>query len=149
MNPVNKFMRKVQLTSDCWLWRGSRTHNGYGQAFVTGIRSRRAHRISWELLVGQVPESKLVLHKCDNPLCVRPSHLFLGTQQDNIDDMFKKGRANKAKGIGHGMAKLTPDKVIDIRRSTLTHGNIAAIYRISRTSVTLIKQGKRWAHLTK
>lgn len=80
--------------SECWPWK-SPDHYGYGNMRFAG-RSRKAHAVSWELANGQpVPDGLYVLHKCDNPACVNPAHLFVGTQQDNVDDMWAKGRANK------------------------------------------------------
>ena len=90
------FWAKVQKTASCWEWMGARNHNGYG------IVSRRvgnslAHRVSWAYVHGQIPEGLYACHTCDNPACVNPSHLFLGTQLDNMKDMSAKGRSRRGK----------------------------------------------------
>lgn len=87
-----RFWSKVTRSDRCWEWQGPRDHDGYG--FIKVMRcSRRAHRCSWELCVGPIPNNLFVLHRCDNPPCVNPAHLFLGTARDNALDMVGKGRA--------------------------------------------------------
>ena len=80
--------RTVIKPSGCWEWLGSRTDCGYGRLWVFSSKKTLAHRLSYDLLVGDIPESTLVLHHCDNPPCWNPNHLFLGTQKDNMADMF-------------------------------------------------------------
>jgi hypothetical protein len=94
---ADRFWEKVDKTSECWLWTGSRYRSGgYGQFAVEYDEGRqrhgRAHRVAWILTHGAIPAGMEVLHSCDNPICVNPDHLFLGTQQDNMDDMIAKGR---------------------------------------------------------
>jgi hypothetical protein len=86
-----QFWANVDRTGNCWLWTACRDRYGYGRLSAEG-RRYKAHRASWELHFGPIPEGKGVLHSCDNPPCVRPDHLFLGTQVDNIRDMIAKGR---------------------------------------------------------
>ena len=88
----DRFISKVRLTeSGCLEWTGSLTQSGYGQLSVNG-QPDKAHRVSWRLHFGAIPDGLLVCHKCDNPRCVEPSHLFLGTHRDNMRDMVNKGR---------------------------------------------------------
>lgn len=94
-----RFWKKVEKGSECWLWTGgikSKEHP-YGKMFV-GKKYQRAHRISWELHNGSIPEGMHVLHKCDNPRCVRPDHLFLGNHAQNMEDMISKGRKKACSG---------------------------------------------------
>lgn len=88
---MDRFWSKVDKSGDCWEWTACRTRAGYGQ-FKSDGRLHRAHRLAWALTNGPIPEGKHVLHRCDNPGCVNPDHLFLGSHQDNMDDMSNKGR---------------------------------------------------------
>ena len=87
----DRFFSKVEKTKSCWLWVGAKTGNGYGAIKVNG-KMRPAHRVSYELHLGPIPDGLIVLHKCDNPGCVRPMHLRAGTHKDNTADMIRKNR---------------------------------------------------------
>lgn len=88
-----RFEAKFYVTPGCWIWTKGRYHDGYGQFAVSAHeRSVRAHRVSYELYVGPIPEDLHVLHRCDVRACVNPEHLFLGTRVDNMQDMIQKGR---------------------------------------------------------
>lgn len=93
--PLERFWAKVQKTETCWLWTAGATTKGYGYFCPTRPNKVYAHRYSWELVNGAIPTGLLVCHTCDNPPCVNPSHLFLGTVRDNAIDMSLKGRATK------------------------------------------------------
>jgi hypothetical protein len=86
-----RFWSKVDRSGDCWLWIGAKDEEGYGFQKILG-RMWHASRVSWKIAHGDIPDGLLVLHKCDNPPCIRPSHLFLGTQKENIADAMRKGR---------------------------------------------------------
>jgi hypothetical protein len=101
---IARFWARVEKTQACWNWRGSVRHFGHGHLNVLGVVTM-AHRFSWTLTNGSIPDGLNVLHHCDNPRCVRPDHLFLGTHADNVADMNAKGR--HARGERHGRAKLT------------------------------------------
>lgn len=90
--PVDRFWAHVAKGPECWLWSGAPTSTGYGKLAFPGGGWQSAHRFSWELHNGPVPDGLQVLHHCDVPLCVNPSHLFLGTHLDNMADMRAKGR---------------------------------------------------------
>lgn len=89
---MERFFSKVNKTERCWEWTAA-LRNGYG-AFKINKKIYSAHRVSWELANGKIPANLFVCHKCDNPKCVNPDHLFLGTRSDNMKDAFKKGRLN-------------------------------------------------------
>ena len=105
-----KFLDLVSIGAggDCWRWMGSRNSRGYGQVSFMG-RNRMAHRIAYELANGPIPRGLLVCHSCDNPLCVNPRHLWLGTHTDNMRDMYAKSRQNPARGDRHGL-RLHPER---------------------------------------
>jgi len=86
-----RFQKRIQFTDTCWLWTGAVINNGYGQ-FRVNRKTIVAHRVAYDLYRGNIPKGKLVLHSCDNPPCVNPAHLFLGTQSDNVVDSIKKNR---------------------------------------------------------
>ena len=91
MSMSERFWSRVEKSRYCWNWKAHKTPRGYGGICVNG-KKQRAHRVAWTLERGEIPDGIFVLHECDNPSCVRPSHLFLGTQKDNMRDMIKKGR---------------------------------------------------------
>lgn len=147
--------RLIMAKSGCWEWVGARSTAGYGQMRVAG-KLLYTHRLAHEEFIGSIPDGLLVCHRCDNPACFNPEHLFLGTQADNMGDMALKGRGNgrpgesRSQGGANGMAKLAPDDVRAIRRlaaSGKTNRHIAEVYGISPAAVSLIKNGHRWGHL--
>lgn len=146
---IERFMKfyKVDLDTACWEWTGCLLR-GYGQFHYNG-RTYMAHRVAYELLVSPMPHGLNVLHRCDNPSCVNPKHLYLGTQQDNVNDMWARGRAKPGAhhGEDHGMAKLRDQEAIAIRLSTDTQRSLAKRYNLSQSTVWAIKNRKIWAHL--
>jgi len=118
---------------------------GYGQIHDDKMKS--AHRVSHELHTGPIPSRQFVLHSCDTPHCVNPSHLFLGTQQDNIDDMNSKGRAISAKGEDQNTAKLTEEDVHAIRADERMQREIAVDYGVHQSQISMIKARKTWSHI--
>lgn len=146
-----RFWSKVEKKgpNDCWLWTGSRfISDGYGSFNATvhgGVV--RAHRFAWALTNGSIPHGLCVLHRCDRPLCVNPSHLFTGTRADNNADMVAKGRSRKAVGEDASKAKLTEEDVIAIRMDGRTLQAIADDYDVHNMTIWAILVGKSWAHV--
>jgi hypothetical protein len=102
-----RFWSKVKKSNDCWTWTAAKVR-GYGIIRIAG-KDYRAHRVSWELSYGPIPAGMFVCHRCDNPSCVRPDHLFLGTPMDNQVDARQKGRLKRARGERHGMSRLSDE----------------------------------------
>ena len=144
-----RFMEKVDRNGPggCWLWLVSQFPEGYGSFKVDG-KTRQSHRVSWVLHRSPIPEGMDVLHSCDNPPCVNPDHLFLGTHVDNMADRDKKGRNVKGEKISH--AKLSPLKVQRIRKLVAggaLHNEVAREFRVARTTITKVVNRERWAHV--
>lgn len=139
------------LKTRCWLWAASRTSYGYGQ-FWTGKERDSSHRFAYFLSHGAIPDGMLVCHKCDNPSCVNPNHLFLGTPGDNTADMIKKGRnnPNPKTGRDHPSAKLGPDRVKQIRlryKNGEKAKDLAKEYRVCTANIYHIVKRKSWKHI--
>ncbi len=140
---------EVDESTGCWVWQGTRLAGGYGSVSVRG-RTVLAHRLSFELSVGQIPTGMFVCHKCDNPACVNPAHLFLGTPADNVRDAVAKGRM--AHGSAHLRSKLTEEQVADILRRCAAgerQMDLAAEYGVGRAAVNRIVLGYTWRHVSR
>lgn len=134
----------------CWHWTGSMEKRwGYGRLRI-GTRSHKAHRFSYLLHFGQIPNGLLVCHHCDNRRCVNPEHLFLGTHKDNLDDMARKGRKAVKRGEASHYAKLNSRQVSEIR-ALRSQGNtlaqIAKDFGVCFQTVSHIVNRKTWAHI--
>lgn len=148
------FWHSVAISGEdeCWLWRGAMSANGYG-SFRTGRRvSDGAHRVAYALFNRTHPDGLHVCHKCDNPRCVNPRHLFLGTRSDNMQDKVRKGRARSGnqKGENNPRSKLTADQAEQVKQlitSGRTNTEIAKQFGVSHTLISAIRRGKAWGNV--
>lgn len=144
-----RFEKKVTRTAGCWLWMAGRRHFGHGNFRLNG-RGIAAHRYSWMLYVGPIPPGLWVLHKCDNPPCVNPAHLYLGTSKDNWRDCRERHRHNPPKGERQWAAKLDEDKVREIRRigKSMTQKAIAEQFGVTPGAIGGVLRGANWRHIS-
>ena len=158
---INRFWGKVDKSGDCWNWIGGSSPAGYGRFTILMSGTKKfllSHRISYFIHTGSLPNGMLVCHSCDNPSCVNPDHLFLGTYRDNVMDAVNKGRIKIPFGINtifpkgekHPEAKITKDQAIEIKER-LSNGerqiDIAEDYPISRWMISKIARGRCWTHV--
>lgn len=154
-----RFFAKVAVAGGCWTWTGSRNRQGYGSFRFAGGQ-QRAHRVAWELFRGPIPTGADICHRCDNPPCVRPDHLFPGTRAENMADCRMKGRTatgerhvsrlhpeRTPRGEANGLSVLTADKVRAIRAATESGYAIAARFGISESNVSMVRNRKTWKHV--
>jgi hypothetical protein len=143
-----KNVRKGENENDCWIWIGPTDSRGYGSLKI-GESIKSTHRIAYEWEYGPIPSGMLVCHHCDNPPCVNPKHLFLGTHQDNVDDMKSKSR--DAKGGDFSFTKLKDDDIRAIRRmykNGCSQQEIADHFMVTQGNISAILTGKTWKHIT-
>lgn len=151
LNTTADFHKKYRISdSGCWEWLGFLNEWGYGRFNMNG-RKILAHRASWEIHFGPIYLGALVCHKCDNPSCVNPNHLFLGSVKDNAVDMAAKGRQNGPRGVSHHSAKLNPDLVREIRQKhksgLLGTYDIAREYGVTQAAAWAVVARKTWKHV--
>jgi hypothetical protein len=146
---ISRFKTLHPIHGYCWDWLGAKV-GGYGVLTVKG-KPTKAHRLSWESFYGVIPEGMYVLHKCDNPACANPDHLFLGTNDDNMADMVSKGR--QCRGEGQHSARLTEDQVREIRlvyqRRSRVYGVTALSrrYKVPVQIIVRVVKGETWRHV--
>lgn len=154
--PEERFWSKVDTSGGpdaCWPFRGRLSYDGYGLIKIAG-KNTRTHRFSWALAHPDepIPPGIFVCHACDNPICVNPAHLWLGTNADNLADMVAKGRSFRPQGTLHNMAKLTDDQVRTIRARYAAGGvaqrRLAAEYGVSGRAILFVLQRKHWKHVS-
>lgn len=170
MTVPERVLRNVTDASDpvlCWVWSGAKDRHGYGRSWKgrKGLdrKSVLAHRLAYEAFVGPIPNGLFVCHSCDNPPCVNPSHLWLGTNRDNTDDMLKKCRSAHGerhmsktrpdlirRGSGQSTSKLREPDVLDIRLRAARGERLKAIacsFGVDPALISRIVHGKRWRHV--
>lgn len=134
------FWSLVDKSGDCWLWTAGKDGVGYGR----WGNDQGAHRVAWEETNGPIPPGLFVCHRCDNPACVRPSHLFLGRPKDNTQDMVRKGRARG------GHPKLTPQDIVEMRAlhdRGITTASLSIRFDVSKSTVKDAVSGRSWARV--
>ena len=147
-----RFMSKINIetSTGCWIWSGAtESRFGYGKFRLNG-RSINSHRAAWELFVGAIPNGMFVCHKCDVPACVNPSHLFIGSSDDNNKDRAAKGRTVSPRGVLNHHAKLSEDDVRAIRKLRshgMTGTEIAEQFPVHHCAVYDILNNKTWRHV--
>ena len=129
----------------CWVWAGARDAHGYGMLSINN-NTRRAHRVAYEAFCEEIPQGMVICHSCDNPSCINPAHLRVGTQADNVADREARGRRD-VKGEQIGTAKLVEADVLNIRSSELSGVALAKQYDVHPTTISLIKSRKTWSHV--
>ena len=145
-----RFWSKVDKSSGeekCWQWTGPFHYKGYGR-FKIGITNKGAHRIAYEFQHGAIPEGKMVCHKCDNPGCCNPAHLWIGTNEDNLRDRQTKVR--QARGESSGKSKLTELNVLEILSAKKFKGYIPSLakkLKVSESTIQAIRCGNSWKHI--
>lgn len=163
-NPdVARLLAKATVGDECWQWTGASTKDGYGFMAFRG-RTWKAHRVSYTLFHGEVPEGLFVCHHCDNPGCVNPQHLFLGHASANVADMVRKGRGvsqitsdqNHFKAghaprgqdaSGHKMTEEDAVRAIDMAARGILTSHIALMMGVDRTAIQQLLRGQTWKHL--
>jgi hypothetical protein len=156
MNPnkidAAKFWSRVVIKGrdDCWEWQAGKTWRGYGD-FNAENRAYRAHRISYWLKHGPIPDGQCVCHKCDNRGCVNPDHLFLGTKGENTKDMWRKGRAKLPRGDSHWKRVLNSETVMEIRKryalGGISQSALARSLGLARVTVHKVINRTAWTHV--
>lgn len=135
------FENRIEKTDTCWPWKGTKNGYGYGIFLMPGEVPVRAHRYSYEYFIGPIPEGMIVLHSCDNPPCVNPAHLRVGTKGENNKDTAIRKRHNY--GLKHWNGKLTTQQIVEIRESNELHAALAAKYGVSKSHISHIKSGHK------
>lgn len=146
---IVRFESQIQKGDGCWRWSGAKNNKGYG-VFCHNYTKYLAHRVSWSLRNGQIESGLRACHKCDNPICVNPDHIFLGTQEDNAKDCWAKGRGHKNHcfaGSKNPKAKLNQEKVAEIRKalaSGMKRSEVAKLFQVSGSTISGISMFQLW-----
>lgn len=152
LTPEQRFWSQVTKSDGCWLWSNICTTR-YGRFHLTPTHRVYAHRFSYELAYGPIPRGLFVLHRCDTPACVRPDHLFLGTDKDNAEDRESKGRGGprgRARGERQWNHTLTTEQVIQMREryhAGISPSILAKDYGIAKASIYRIINRQSWSHV--
>lgn len=147
MSTKDNFEKKFEKTEGCWEWKAAKTRQGYGQFGYRG-QMRGAHRVAYELYISLIPYGMQVLHICDNPSCVNPEHLRLGTNADNVEDRKLKGRSARLVGTDHHNSAFTKETLEELKKQyatgLYTHRELARIFKVGKTTVSYALAGKTY-----
>lgn len=145
-----RFLTHIRKTKNgCWEWMGSRDSKNYGRIRLDD-QINLAHRVAWVIFFDEIPKNKCICHKCDNPPCCNPHHLFIGTLKDNSQDCINKNRRHDQRGEKHHLAKLTEQDVIKIRKRRNTGeylDSIANDFNVTKSMIWCIIANKNWKHI--
>ena len=146
--PLTERIKRLTSVDEngCWNWLGNRSPKGYGESSVGGLR-RRAHRLSYEAFIGEIPPGAWVLHHCDNPACCNPAHLYLGDHGRNVRDKVERERQARFPGEMHPMSKLDEEAVRSIRMTSGARAPLADKYGVSKQTISDIRSRRSWKHL--
>lgn len=146
-----RFAAKTKLnpSNGCIEWVAAVSRDGYGVFHTDGNRTRSAHRVAFEMHKGAIPSGMFVCHRCDNPICVNPDHLFLGTHAENMRDRNAKRRQAGAIGETNGRAKLSAQDILSIKGERGPQEQLAQKYGVSSSHISRIRRGETWRHLEK
>lgn len=145
-NPLKRLMKNIKENNSCWMFGNRNVHN----MFLLEGKNIGAHRASWILHKGNIPKGLCICHHCDNPGCINPDHLFLGTYQDNMQDMIKKGRGNAPKGEKTRTCKLKERDVLkmrELKKQNISYKKIADIFGVGSTTAFFAIKGITWKHI--
>jgi HNH endonuclease len=149
MSTELRFWSKVDISNGCWIWTAYKDRQGYGKFRMGDMQ--HSSRVAWILTNGAIPTDICVLHKCDNPSCCNPDHLFLGTHNDNMNDCKQKGRNknNPMHGESNTSSKLKDHQVLEIRRlaGTMYQKELAAIFGVKQGVISKIILRQAWCHI--
>jgi len=148
---IKRFLSKIKKDGQCIIWTGNTDSYGYGLMRI-GKGREKAHRLSFKIHNGEIPKNMCVCHACDNPLCVNPLHLWLGTQSENLKDMKSKGRASGFKGKGESryQSRLKENDILQIKGLSfegLNRSSIARIFGVAPGTISAVVRNKTWTHV--
>lgn len=140
---IQFILKNINKVNDCWEYTHRQDRYRYGEIVVGGRggQHKLVHRLIYEHYFGEIPDGMLVLHKCDNPPCCNPEHLFLGSQKENMKDMKDKGRSYITYGERSGMCKLTTEQVQFIRSDPRTNKEMTKIFGVAKSTISMIRSG--------
>ena len=150
MGIAERLKNRSASQGECLIWLGYKDKGGYGMIWSNNTM-RLTHRVAWEIENGSIPANIDVLHRCDHPSCIAPNHLFLGTNQDNMDDMKRKGRSPQMRGERNGRSLLTDEAVRTIRvlrKRRIKLRMLAERFGVSLQTIHDIAERKRWKHVS-